>query len=106
MRSAELEQAWTARMVRVAQAAEMPDQGAGCKALPGGVVTSIRIMCDGESRGDVLLVVKARMGGQAYVGFVGGLDVMTALLTWRKKELGAGLKFREEKPWGGRTGGE
>lgn len=79
--------------------AELLDVGRGCKALDEGVVTSIRVLLPGGGRGDVLVVVKARRGDENYVGFVGGPDLVTALLTWKKKEIGEGLRFRREVPW-------
>ena len=78
---------------------EMLDEGKGCKAIEGGMVTSVRMLLPAGDRTDVLLVVKASKGPESYIGFVGGLDVMTAMLTWLKKEQGAGLAFRADVPW-------
>lgn len=73
--------------------------GWGCKSLHAGTVTSIRILLAGADRTDVLVIVKACVGDQQYVGFVGGPDVTTALLIWRRKEQGVGLAYREDRPW-------
>lgn len=99
MRNAELERKWTARMVSVAGALEMLDEGGGCKSLQGGRVYSIGLKLPTEARPDVLIVVKACVGDEKYVGFVGGIDVVTAFLMWQKKERGAGLSYREDRPY-------
>lgn len=101
MRSADLEREWTARMVQVAEMLVMLDNGRGARSLEGGEVTSVRILLPGPDRSDVLVIVKASKEGASWVGFVGGLDLATAMRTWRKKELAEGLRFREDVPWQG-----
>lgn len=101
VRATELERQWTAKMVRIAEMIALLDEGQGMSTLPGASMDSVRILCPGESRADALIIVKASVGSAQWVGFVGGLDIQTALLTWRKKELSVGLTYREDKPWEG-----
>lgn len=101
MRNVKAEQEWSKRMVRVAEMVAMLDDGKGAKALEGGHIDSVRVLLPGERRADVLLVVKASVGTAQWVGFVGAMNLATAMLTWRQKELARGIVFREDQPWGG-----
>ena len=94
MRNAEAEGKWVKRLEDAGSALEATTAGRGCKALEDGALYEIRILLTSETRGDVLMVLKARKGAEKYVAFVGGPDPVTALLQWRAKERGAGVKWR------------
>jgi len=74
-------------------------EGRGCQGLTGAQVTDIRVRFPTRENPETLLVVKARTANEKYIGFVGGLDVVQALLTWRAKDGGKGLKWRVDIPW-------
>lgn len=99
MRKAEAERKWIQRLERAGGMFEAVDSGGGCKRMPGAEVETIRIRTACGDRDGALVVVKARIDGELWVGFVGGPDVVTALLTWYKKEQGTGLSFREDRPY-------
>lgn len=103
MRKVDAEAKWMRRLENIGSMVEMLDSEQGCKALAGSVLVEVKVLCDQERRGDVLVIVTARVGDEKYVGFCGGPDIGTALLTWRKKEGGEGLSFRKHVPYGERV---
>jgi len=94
------EQKWVKRLEKVGALFEALGAGRGCKSLPEGTITEVRLLMPSERRADVLVVVKASTPAGKFVGFAGGPDPVTAILIYRKKEAGSGLKFREERPYG------
>ncbi|MCK4627327.1 MAG: hypothetical protein KAV00_18590 [Phycisphaerae bacterium] len=105
MRNGELEQAWTKRVSAIGEFIEAVGNGRGTTGLPGGVVTRVTLRYPTEDRPEALVVVKVSAEDGDHVGFVGGLDIGTALLTWRAKDGVKGLKWREDRPWSGSSGG-
>ena len=99
MRDAELDKLWMKKLTAVAHMVMAIDAGAGCKGLEEGRLTSIKFLLPSQERGDCLLVIKAVDEHGDHVGFVGGPDVATILLTWRKKEAAQGLTYREDAPY-------
>lgn len=100
MRSEELEQRWMKRVQRIGEFIESLGDGRGAKGVEGGVVDRITIRYPSREDPEAFVVVKVRAPGGKVVGFVGGLDVGAALLTWRAKDGAQGLKWREDRPWG------
>lgn len=101
MRDADGEKAWERRLTGASMCLEALTSGWGCKSLKNGKVSKITILLPSPERGECLLVVKAHSDDGDFVGFVGGLDVVTAMLMWKAKEGGQGLKYREDTPWQG-----
>lgn len=100
MRNASGEAKWMRRLESAGGVLERLTEGVGVKALPGANLDEMRILLPGEKRGDVLIVLKASIDGEKYVAFVGGPDVVTAVLMLRAKERSRGVKWRldEWKP--------
>lgn len=69
---------------------------------PGLVLDGVRLILDADNRTNVLAVVTASRGDEALVGFVGGLDVSSVLISIRKALDGGTLKWRADVPWGER----
>lgn len=102
MRDAEREARWLKRAQGIGEFLEATGEGRGAKGVEGGRVVRLTIRYPTGDNPEVLLVVKVQGKGGDFVGFVGGLDVGTAVLTWRAKDGGKGLKWREDRPWGER----
>lgn len=101
-RNADAEARLNAVNRRVGEWLTAVSEGRGCEGVEGGAVTDIRIRLASRENPEVLLIVKAEAAGGRYIGFVGGLDAVQALLTWRAKDAGKGLKWRVDVPWGER----
>lgn len=101
MRNADLEKEWTKRVGAIGEFIEAVGKGRGVTGLPGGQVTRVTLRYPTEERPEALVVVKASGEGGDSVGFVGGLDIGAALLTWRAKDASKGLKWRADRPWEG-----
>jgi hypothetical protein len=104
VRDVEREAIWDKRVRAVGEFIEAIGGGRGTTGLRGGSVTRITIRCPSREEPEALLVVKATGEDGDVVAFVGGLDVSTALLTWRAKDGSKGLKWRADKPWSEREG--
>lgn len=100
MRAADLEKAWTKRMVRVGEWVAYLSTEGRLPGLEGAQLDEIRIRWGQPHRTDVLLVIKASVEEQRYVAFVGALTVADAMLAWRAKKMGGGLRWREDRPFG------
>lgn len=100
MRDVEEEAGQDRRQARIGEFVEAIERGRGLKGLPGGVVNEVRMLTNKREAGDALLVVKASAGGERWVAFVGARNVGEAMLTWRQKDRGKGLRWRKDKPWG------
>ena len=101
MRQVDAEAREEQRNRRVGEFVQALTQGRGATGVPGGRVTRITMRLPTEASPETLLVVKAIGDDGDVVAFVGGLDVVQALLTWRARDRKDGLKWREDKPWGG-----
>jgi hypothetical protein len=101
MRNVDLEQRWQKRVAAIGQFIESIEEGHGARGIEEGRVTRITIRFPSEEEPEALVVVKASSPNGDAVGFVGGMDVGAAILTWRAKDARGGLKWREDKPWGG-----
>lgn len=99
MRNADREAVWNKTNRRIGEWVEVLDWERELKGLEGGVMDSVFIRLPSEDRPEALLVLKAHVGEQRYVSFAGALTVGQALLTWRAKAMGTGLKWREDVPW-------
>ena len=99
MRKATAEQKWLKRLERAGEVLAGVQEGYGAKAVAGATILEIRLLLRSPDRGDCLLIVKASSPEGRHVAFCGGPDPVTALLTWRAKEEGAGIKYREDRPW-------
>lgn len=104
MRNVDREQAYLKRLQAVGQLMEAVDNGRVCEGLEGGTLTGFTVKAPSTERPEVLVVVKARVGSEEYVAFVGALDLVTALLTWAARERTTGLKWRPNVPWEERRG--
>jgi hypothetical protein len=90
---------------RVGEFLERLSYGGGAKGVPGGTVTRITIRLPTDDQPEVFVVVKVAGDEGDFVGFVGALDVVQALLTWMAKDASKGLKWRPDVPWAERAGG-
>jgi hypothetical protein len=102
-RDSDREAAWTRRLASAGEWLDNLDRGRGVSGLESGQIRDIRIRLATEDDPGVLLIVRAFDANGAWVAFVGGLDVVTALLTWRSKDSAKGLKWNVDKPWSGRS---
>lgn len=103
-RNAELEQKYYARLSRAGEFLSSLEDGHGLTGLANGVIRDIRIRFGGEDGSDILLIVRAYDDRGKHIAFVGALNVVDCLLTWRKKDDSSGLKWREDVPWEERGG--
>lgn len=78
--------------------------GRGVQGLQEGVLRDVRFKLPQEDDPMVLMVVRAVDATGKKVAFVGAGDVCGAVLAWRKRDGGAGLRWREDRPWGERGG--
>lgn len=99
MRNADMEARWARRLNNAAELLDSLLDGRGAKGIKGGVVTEVRLRLPTPDRVETLLVVKASDGVDGYIAFVGALNPVDALLTWRAKDGAGGLKWREDVPW-------
>ena len=99
MRSAEAEKRLAAVHRRVGELLDGIDQGMPLKGIEEGRVTRITLRLPTEESPEALLIVKAVVGEDKRIAFIGGLGIIQALLTWRAKEGGPGLKWRADVPW-------
>lgn len=76
------------------------EHGRGLQGLVGGDLIDVRFKMPQEEDPMVLMVVRATDATGRRVAFVGAGSVCGALLAWRKLDAGAGLRWREDKPWG------
>lgn len=104
MRDADLEAAEAKRQRRVGEWLEAIHEGRGCTGLRGGVLREVRFKMPAVEDPMVLMVVKATDETGDSIAFVGAPTVSAALLAWRKRDGGAGLKWREDVPWSARRG--
>jgi len=95
------EQQWMKRLAAVGEWLEAVENGHGTEGLHEASIRDIRIRLASESDPGVLIIVRAFDDRGKWVGFVGGLDACTALLTWRQKDRSGGLKWSVDKPWDG-----
>jgi hypothetical protein len=55
-----------------------------------------------EVEPSTLLIVRASAKGEKFIAFIGAFSVTDAILAWRARVLGDGLKWRVDVPWEGR----
>ncbi|MCK4626632.1 MAG: hypothetical protein KAV00_15040 [Phycisphaerae bacterium] len=104
MRKADAEARVNAANRRVGEFLQALTQGRGASGILEGRVTRVTVMMPSEDRPEALLVVKATGDLGDRVAFVGGLDVVQAILVWAAKDSSKGLKWREDLPWSERKG--
>lgn len=66
-------------------------------------VTDVRIKLDADNRTSVLVILKGVSEEGARVAFVGGGDLEGAVIAVGKRLSGEALKWREDRPWEGRS---
>lgn len=101
MRSAEREKRWNTTNRRVGEWLETIGEDYSPPGIEGAELVSVLVRSPTRDRPECLLVLKARVGEDRFVAFIGGLTVNQAILTWRAKGLGRGLKWRKDTPWEG-----
>lgn len=89
---------------RVGELFDRVAQGGPVKGLEEGRLTRLQMRLPTETQPEALLIVKATSAQGDHIAFIGGLDIVQALLTWRAKVMGPGLPWREDIPWGERGG--
>lgn len=104
MRQVSAEEREGKRNRRVGEFIQALTEGRGAAGIVDGVVTGVSVRLPTAADPGVLVVVRAEGAPGKRVGFVGGLDVTQAVLTWMAKDAGPGLKWREDVPWGDREG--
>lgn len=88
------------KLVRALGFAVMNLQKANVRTGAGVVrVTEIRLKLDQDNRTSVLVIVKGVRGGEAVVGFVGGIDLEAAILSLAGKLTSRTVRWREDRPW-------
>ncbi len=90
---------------RIGEWLEAVENGRGGQGIEDGVVTRVTIRLPTREDPEALLVVKVTAPDGDHIGFVGGLGVNEALLTWRARDASRGLKWRADVPWKERQGG-
>lgn len=99
-RHGEADERWEKRLRAIGMAVELVTR---CTE-PGGnrtfVLTEVRAQLDADHGTGVLLIVKGEGDTGKIVGFVGGADLGTALLTLKKKLAVGAVRWREDRPWG------
>lgn len=103
MRSKDAEHRLDTRNRRVGELLDAICNGLEPKGLANGSVTRIKIKAPSRDDPEALVAVQATDGVGKHIAFVGGLDIIQALLTWRAKEAGGGLRWRPDVPWGERS---
>ena len=106
MRNREREAAWLKRLQRIGEWIEWLEQGENVKGLQGGRISEVRCKLNTGDQGETLVVVKAQDASGEWVGFVGARNLAEAFLTWRQKEGGRGLRWREDRSWADRYGAD
>lgn len=81
------------------------DDGVEVIGLDRGVLTGFRVRLPTEEEPSVLLLVRASDERGKHIAFVGAYGVVDALLAWRARRTGDGLKWREDVPWKERKAG-
>lgn len=104
MRDGEAEEVEARRARRVGEFLAIVGTGRAAAPLEGGRVTAWRVRMPTEEEPSVLLVVRAVAGEEGHIAFIGAFSVTDALLAWRARATGSGMKWREDVPWGERSG--
>lgn len=99
MRNAGAEERLNRKNRRVGEFLDAIARGLEPRGLEGAQVVRINIRLATQLSPEALVVVKAVSENGRHIGFVGGLDIVQALLTWRAKEAGPGLRWREDVPY-------
>lgn len=102
MRNADAEARENTRNRRVGEFIQAVTDGQGAAGLETGRVSRITMRLPSRDDPEALVVVKASGEGGDFVAFIGGLDLVQALLTWAAKDQGKGLRWRVDIPWGQR----
>lgn len=102
-RNQEQEQKWDRRNARAGEWLDSLLAGHGTEGLDEGEIHDIRVRFPTEGDPGVLLIVRAHNAAGRWVAFVGGPDVVTALLIWRQKDSSSGLRWNVDKPWDGKA---
>ena len=72
----------------------------------GPTVIELKFKLEQDNRTSVLVIVKARGEEGGLVGFVGALDLETAMIAVEGKLRAGSMKWREDRPWSEREGGK
>lgn len=104
MRKVDAEARLDAQNRRVGEFIQALTRGRGASGIIGGEVARITIRLPTVDAPEVLLVVKAEGDEGRRIAFVGGLDIVQAILVWAAKDARGGLKWREDVPWEQRSG--
>lgn len=102
MNKHELEEIWEKRLRSLGMAIAQIGRHTADGSAEGPELTELRFQLEADNRTSVLLVVKARGQESDLVGFVGGPDLPSALLSLGKKLAAGAIKWREDRPWGER----
>jgi hypothetical protein len=65
----------------------------------GPEIKEIRILLDRDSGTSVLCILKAAVGDEKIVGFVGGRRLSDTVLALADKLRAGAVKWREDRPW-------
>lgn len=102
MRDTKEEAVQERRAARLGEFIEVLGQGHGTEGLEDGTLKDIRVRFATEEEPSTLLIVRATSREGDHIAFVGAYSAADALLAWRAKDAGPGLKWREDVPWGER----
>lgn len=62
-------------------------------------LTEVRFKLDADNRTSVLGILKGVRDGASLVGFVGGPDLTSTVLSAGKKLAAGAVRWREDRPW-------
>lgn len=99
MRKLDAEERVNRRNRRTGEFIQALTEGRGAQGLQEGKVTGISVRLPTDESPEAFLVVKATGQDGDKVGFVGGLDLVQAILVWAAKDARGGLKWRKDVPY-------
>lgn len=105
MRDVEREAAAERRSRRIGEFIESLSGDQDLRGLTKGRLVGFQVRMPAEEEPSALLIVRALAEEGRRIAFVGAFSVGDAILAWRAREGGKGMKWREDIPWAERQGG-
>ena len=95
------ETTWEKRLRRAGLALGHLERFAIEGGFEGVELLELRFKLDADNRTSVLCVLKAQVGDERVVGFVGGLALTDVVIATAKKLVADAIRWREDRPWQG-----
>lgn len=99
MRDVDQEQVQEKRARRIGEFIDQLGSGVGVRDLPGGVLTAYKVRFPTEEEPNALVIVRARTREGLWIAFVGAYGLGDAVLAWRARQAGKGMRWREDVPY-------